>query len=353
MKKSVVLGSLLIVVTLGASLALAGCQKKPVETKSVGKLLIGFSPGASSTLPILALEQDYYAKNGVDIEFVSFSNTADGLAALQLGKVDVGVSFGTAAPLTFVTNGAKFVIIAGNQTAGHPVITKPENANKYTDINSFRGKVVGTPRLYTSDVVWRGALYNAGIDPEKDLTIVDFKRPVDVLEAVKSGKVDVGIGATSITARAYEAGLATPLFSNDIMPDHPCCRVVTTQEVLAANRPALVAFIQALLQAELKFKDDPESAVVANVHQQEMTESYARETSLEPHVKFFIDPNTKAIVSMFEYMKDTEYLDPSLTLDPHSIIDTSLYRDALKEIEKKAPSPYWADLNKRFVEWNS
>ncbi|MDR2500392.1 MAG: ABC transporter substrate-binding protein [Treponema sp.] len=254
-------------------------------------LLVGFAPGSSSTLPMLAADRDYYAKTGVKVEFVSFSNTADGLAALQAKKIDIGLSFGTSAPLTLATKGASLVIIAGNQTGGHPIITKAENALNYTDITAFRGKVVGTPRLYTSDVVWRGALHRAGIVPGRDLEIIEFKRPVDVLEAVKSGKVDVGIGATLITARAAEAGLAMPLFSNDLMPNHPCCRIVTRPDVIKEKRPALKAFLKSLLLAEKLFREDPESAVAANMRQQNWTESYARETSLEPHVNFFIDPN--------------------------------------------------------------
>jgi NitT/TauT family transport system substrate-binding protein len=336
-----------------SAISVSAAGRKDAGSADYGKLVVGFSPGASSTLPIIAVEEGYYEATGVKPEFVSFSSTADGLAALEVGKIDVGVSFGTGAPLTLATKGAKFVIIAGNQTGGHPVITKQENAAQYKDIYGFRGKTVGTPRLYTSDVVWRGALHQAGLVIGRDLEVVEFKRPVDILEAVKSGKIDVGIGSTLITARAFEAGLATPLFTNDLMPNHPCCRVVTTQEVLKNNRPALVAFIEALLLAEKKFRDDPESAVKANVNQQNFTEAYARETSLEPHVKFFIDPNTHAVVDMFNYMKDTEYLDPAITLDPHTLIDTSLYVEALNGLKKKAPSPYWDELTVRFKDWNS
>jgi len=325
------------------------CQQKK---KDAGILVIGFSPGASSTLPILALEEKYYGTEGVGTEFISFSNTADGLAALQAGKIDVGLSFGTSAPLTLSTKGADIVIIAGNQTGGHPVITTKENARLYTDINSFRGKVVGTPRLYTSDVVWRGALYYAGIVPGRDLEIVEFKRPADVLEAVKSGKVDAGIGSTLITAPALEAGLAEPLFSNDLMPDHPCCRVICTSAVIREKRPALVALVKALLRAEKKFYEDPESAVRANVNQQQWKEEYARQTSLEPHVRFYVDPNSNAVTAMWKYMQATNYLDPSLTADPRSLIDTSIYLEALRALGKESPSPYWDKLEARFTEWN-
>ncbi|MDR0568164.1 MAG: ABC transporter substrate-binding protein [Spirochaetaceae bacterium] len=317
-------------------------------------LAIGFSPGASSTLLMLAADQGYYEQEGVKIEMVSFSNTADGLAALQAKKIDIGLSFGTSAPLTLATKGADIRIIAGNQTGGHPIITKTENAVLYQDITGFKGKVVGTPRLYTPDVVWRGALYYAGLVPGRDLEIVEFKRPVDVLEAVKGGKVDVGIGSSIITARAVEdPSLAVPLFSNDLMPDHPCCRVVTRSDVISQKRPALKALIKSLLRAEQKFQEDPEAAVAANIRQQNWTEAYARETSLEPHSKYFVDPNTKAVVAMWDYMKAIEYLDPATAIDPYALIDQSIYREALTELAQERPSPFWDSLLQRYQAWNN
>lgn len=341
------IAALAAVVVLGA--ALAGCAKKESSAYSI---TVGYAPGASSTLPVLALEQGYFADEGLVVEFVPFSNSTDGLAALQARKIDVGLSFGTSAPLTLASKGADMVIVAGNQTGGHPVLVKPEFAAEYTDITAFKGKHVGTPRLYTSDVVWRGALFRAGIVPGRDLEITEFKRPVDILEAVETGKIDVGIGATLITARAAESGIATPLFSNDLMPNHPCCRVVTTPDVIEKNRAGLKALIKGLLRAEKKFGEDPESVVAANIKHWEWTEKYARETSLEPHVKFFVDPNSNAVADMWNYMKETEYLDPSLTLDPRSLIDTSIYVDALSQLKKEYAAPFWDELTVRYKEWN-
>ena len=349
MKKKLLIGALVLVAAAVVVVLKTGLfTEEKVET-----VVVGFSPGASSTLSMIALDQGYFAKEGVKVEFVSFSNSSDGLAALQAKKVDIGLSFGTSAPLTLITKGANFVIIAGNQNGGHPVIAKEENAHLYTGIEAFRGKVVGTPRLYTSDVVWRGALYEAGIVPGSDCEIVEFKRPVDVLEAVKSGKVDVGIGSTLITARAAENGLAIPLFSNDFKPNHPCCRVVSRPDVVQEKGPVLKSFIKALIRAEKKFREDPESAVAANVRQQDWTEAYARETSLEPHVNFFIDPNTNGVVDMWKYMQATEYLDPSITTDPRSFINPSLYIEALRELAAQEPDPFWESLLQRFTDWNS
>jgi NitT/TauT family transport system substrate-binding protein len=320
------------------------------SAEETAPLQIGFQQGGSSTLPMLALQEKFFDQAGVGTNFVPFVSSGDGLNALNLDKLDIGASFGTTAPLTFATKGAKFIIIAGNLSGGHPIITKKENAEQFKDIQGFKGKIVGTPRLFTSDVVWRGAIFKAGLVPGRDLTIIEFKRPNDVLEAVKSGKIDVGIGSSSITVQAREAGLAIPLWSNDLFPHHPCCRIVTTQDTIKNRRPDLVKFIKGLLLAEKKFREDPEAAVKADIEQQHFSEKLARELALEPHQEYSVDPNTKGVVEMWEYMKSINYVDSDL--DPRSLIDASLYLEALTDLQREEPAPIWDEMQARFKKLN-
>ena len=300
---------------------------------------------------MIALNEGYFDQSGVKTDFVLFTNSSDGLNALNAGKLDVGVSFGTGGPLTFVSKGSKFVIIGGNLSGGHPIITKPEHAEEYKSIEDFRGKTVGTPRVFTSDVVFRGALFEAGIDPEKDLTIVEFKRPVDVLEAVKSGKVDVGVGATNIIGQSVQAGLASPLWSNDLSPNHPCCRIVVTEDALRKYRPELVKFLKAELLAEKKFVDDPQSGVRADVEQQKFSEKLASDLVLNPHLQFSVDPNRKGVEAMWAHMKKIGYADGEP--DFSKVIDTTLYFEALQELRKEQPNePFWEKLEQRYKDQN-
>ena len=327
---------------------LIGCGK---QDAAAPVLRVGYQQGGSSTLPMIALNENYFDQSGVKTDFVLFTNSSDGLNALNAGKLDIGVSFGTGGPLTFVSKGSKFVIIGGNLSGGHPIITKPEHADEYKSIADFKGKTVGTPRVFTSDVVFRGALFEAGIDPEKDLTIVEFKRPVDVLEAVKSGKVDVGIGATNIIGQSVQAGLASPLWSNYLWPNHPCCRIVVTEEALQKYRPELVKFLKAELLAEKKFVDDPQSGVRADVEQQKFGEKLASDLVLNPHLQFSVDPNRKGVEAMWAHMKKIGYADGEP--DFSKVIDTTLYYEALQELRKEQPDePFWEKLEQRYKDQN-
>lgn len=325
---------------------LAGCGKE----KQKPPLRIGYQQGSSSTLPMLAKNENYFEQNGIKTDFVLFTSSSDGLNALKSGKLDLGVSFGTCGPLTYIAKGADFVIIAGNLSGGHPIITRAGEGKSIRSVSDFKGKTVGTPRIFTSDVVFRGACAQHGIDLEKDLKLVEFKRPNDVLEAVKSGKVDIGIGASNIIPLALQAGLDIPLWSNDLFPNHPCCRIVATRDAVKNRRQDLVRLLKAELLAEKKFADDPEAAVRAGIEQQMFSEKVARGLILEPHQIFGVDPNRKGVLKMWDFMKKIKYVESDINAD--SYIDTSIYYDALQELRREKPDPYWENLEKRYHEQN-
>ena len=185
---------------------LAACGDSEDVSKSKAaenyEITVGLSQSAGGTLVDIAYQEGYFDEEDLTVNRVGFANSADGLNALQAGKVDVGVSFGTAGPLTFIANGSDFSIIGGHLEGGHPVLVKKENAGEYTSLESYKGKKVGTIRIFTSDIVFRSALEKAGIDWKNDLEIVEFKTGSMLLEAVASGKVDVAVSANSLYAQA-------------------------------------------------------------------------------------------------------------------------------------------------------
>lgn len=315
------------------------------------KLKVGYSAGGGSLLSFIAHDQKLFDKEGLDVELVPFTSSADGLNALNSGKIDVGISFGTGGPLTFISKGSDFVIIGGHLAGGHPVLALPARAREFRTINDYKGKTVATPRLYTADVVWRGALKRAGIDPAKDVKIIELKTPSAVLEAVKSGKVDVGIGAASVLVKAKEAGVAIVGWSNDFFPDHPCCRVVVRNKGVKEDPERYRAFLRAILQAEKVLNTNPDLAVAVNRKYLDLDEKMARDYTLEPHQHLSVDPNRKGVNRMWSDMKAIDYVQSEQ--DINAYINVELYRDALKELTRRNPKDrFYREAKKRFDKQN-
>lgn len=144
----------------------AETEEKEEQTE-LQTIRVGSNPGTGNIFGYIAMDKGFDTEEGYVTEIVPFSNSTDALNALQSDKIDVGVNFGTAAPLTFVTKGADFSIFGGYVSGGMPVYAGQDF--EYTGIESFVGKKVATARAYTPDILWRAAMMNAGYNLELSL----------------------------------------------------------------------------------------------------------------------------------------------------------------------------------------
>ena len=318
------------------------------------EITVGLSQSAGGTLVDIAHQEGYFSDEELTVNRVGFANSADGLNALQAGKVDVGVSFGTAGPLTFIANGSDFSIIGGHLEGGHPILTKKENVGQYTSLESYKGKKVGTIRIFTSDIVFRSALEDAGIDWENEVEIVEFKTGSMLLEAVASGKVDVAVSANSFYAQAVDMGLEAVAWSNDLQEGHVCCRVVTRSELLAEeDGEAYKRFLKALIRAERKKIEEPSVAVAAAKEYMKVDEKVIDSIVNEGHSNYSSDPSKKNVVAMWEQMKEIGYVENVDDIDVNDYVNIDLYERALQElIEENPDDTYYADQLVRFNEQN-
>ena len=313
-------------------------DKENLKDKSY-EINVGYSQSGGAPLLDIGVQEKFFEKEHLKVNLIPFANSADGLNALQAGKIDVGLSFGTAAPLTFIAKGSDFSIIGGHLEGGHPILVKEENKDKYKTLADYKGKKVGTIRLFTSDIVFRSALEDAGIDWRKDLQIVEFKTGQQLLEAVSSGKVDVAVSASSLYAAAKEAKLVPVGWSNDLNPKHVCCRVVTRTELLNKDGgEAYKRFLKGLIQAERVKTEQPEKAVTAARSHFKLDDKTIDSIVNEKHAHYSADPNKKEVLKMWDQMKAIGYVQNVDKLDINKYINVDLYEKALEELIKENPN---------------
>ncbi|WP_409069733.1 ABC transporter substrate-binding protein [Clostridium sp. FAM 1755] len=352
MKKKVISILLLVIFLISA----VGCtnSKKEVskENKETIHLNIGYAPGIGNMLCFIAQDKGLFKEENLEVELIPFTNSSDGLNALNSGKLDLGISFGTAAPLTFITNGANFSFFGGYLSGGHPIYAKKEVADKYKGIKDFKGKKVATPRLYTPDIVWRSAMDKAGINIKSDLELIEMKKPTDVLEAVKSGKADIGIGTGSTYAKAKQAGLEIVDWSNNLWNDHVCCRPVAKTDFIEKNPKSIKKFLKVMIKAEKVWTEEPEFAVKMNEKYLKLDKKMAEEVTLKTNQVIESDPKRKGIIDMWNRMSEIGYLDhKGVNIEDH--INIKMYKEALDEMIKENPNDdFYKKLEKRYKEYN-
>ncbi len=306
---------------------------------SLPKLRVGYVPEPAHGLYFVAKEKGYFKEEGVDVDLFQFGSASEGLAALKANKLDVG-TFGTTAPILFITKGSEFTFIGGMMIGGQAIIARPERLAELSgkNLKVYRGKKIGLVKLSTGDVIFKGALKKAGIDYKKDVTFVEFGTVASVVEAVKKGAVDAGLVYPphfSLAEKNY--GLKVAHYIEEFYPDYTCCRIVAHTGQVNANPETYRKFLTALIRAYKFYKNNPDETVKIYTRALKIDEEIIRnETYVKRVADSNPDPLRKGILDFWQHIRDAGYITQDYPLDRH--INTTLYKQALDDVVRKNPN---------------
>lgn len=160
---------------------------------SRSKLRVAWSaPTMTSGIPVwIAEEKGLFNKNGLDVELKHIASSNLGVSALLAGEIEVAAGFGGPGAVMAVLQGAELAIIAAgapNSSASilaSPSISRPEE---------LRGRRVAiTRRASTSWFSIRTALRKWGMDPDRDVVLLEAGGLGEIMAALKSGAADAGV----------------------------------------------------------------------------------------------------------------------------------------------------------------
>lgn len=349
------------------ALAACGAEEKSVEKSNdetnaaveqkddkTYKLRVGYLKMNGAPLADIAEHEGFFAKENLEVEFVPFNASTDGVNALQSNKIDVGLTFGTTTPLAFIAQGADLDIIGGHMEGGHPVYVPKETADQYKTFADFKGKTIGTVRLSVPDIVFKNALKNAGLDLEKDVKFVEFKSGANLLDAIAARKVDVSFSGTGYLTKATAADLVPFAWSNDVQPGHVCCRAVTRGDYSEEEAVAYKKFLKGLIQAERVKLESPEVALESSRERFNLDDATVNEIVNEEHLINTADPHKKQVEVLWEEMQDLGYVgEEAKDIDLNEYFNLNFYEEALNElIKENEGDEYYTKTLERYKEQN-
>lgn len=306
---------------------------------------------------ILAEQLGLYEEEGVTVDFEQISNLADGLTAVSEDKIDV-LPFGVIPSCSYISQGVDVVMIGGTITEGSEAITTVENADKYSDLEDFKGAKIGCFRMETGHMVMKGLLREAGVDITNDVEFVYLDSQASILEAVQKGEVDLGFVNSGYGYIAQQSGAAVAFDVSEFEQGYPCCRQTTSRNCINTKRDALEKYMVANLRAYEIYQNDPDTAIAALMEYSGQEEAYVRAVmyGAEDYQNAMIvslDPNKNKVSEFYEVMKGNGDIDAATTYDVNDNIDTSIYEDALNELaDRDASDIIVQDLQKEFQENN-
>lgn len=315
-------------------MVLASTSAFAESSTAAKEIRLGYLPTSGHALTFVAKEQGFFADQGLDVQLSQFPNSADGYNALTADKLDV-IAMGSTAPAVYISKGTDLKYIGGLMGEGAAAVVLADRAAEFADIKSFKGKTIATVRMSTGDVVFRNALHDAGIDWSKDVTIQELKSPSIVMDAVKTGKADIGIVWLPYQQIAETQGLKVVQYGDTFSPNHPCCRFVVTAATLDADRDTLVKFEKALIKAYDYIKTNPDESIADVQKYVDFDRTVIADSIFSEHFNFSPDPNKKAIEEWWKMLNTIGFISSSEDIDKH--IDPSVYKQALDELIKEDP----------------
>lgn len=309
-----------------------------VMAAALPKLRVGYVPEPAHGLYFVAKEKGYFKEEGVDVELYQFGSASEGMAALKAEKLDVG-TFGTTAPLLFISKGSDFTFFGGMMIGGQAIITRPDKLAELSgkDLKVYKGKKIGLVKLSTGDVVFKGALKKAGIDYKKDISFVEFGSAAAVVEAVKKGAVDAGlVWPPHFSLAEKNHGLKIAHYIEEFYPKYTCCRIVAPTARLNADPDTYRRFLAGLIRAYRFYKTNQEETIQIYTKSLKIDEDIVRnETYVKKVAESNPDPLRKGILDFWQHILDAGYVPQNYPVDKH--INVDIYKQALDSVIKKNP----------------
>ena len=218
---------------------------------SNNKVTIGYLPSDHDAALFVADQQGLYKQKGIEVELVQFNNGGDLMTAMASGKVDVGY-VGISPVLSSVEKGVPVKIISAAQNEGSGVVVSQNSGiNAPADLN---GKNVATPGEASIQYVLLNILLkNNGLSMDK-VNASAMKTP-SINDAIKSNTIDAGVTFQPFVSSSEADGNKVLTTSHEILPNHPCCVVVASQDLID-KKPDTVKDIVEIHKNSTKFIND-------------------------------------------------------------------------------------------------
>src|SRR5881396_1540818 len=265
-----------------AVVMLASCDGTPARAPSTGSALekphltIGLSVPGATYLPLyVAVDEGTFAKQGIQADVVEFRGGADVIRAAVSGSVDVGV-----VALAEITSG----IDAGQPLkAFYAGFNIPDfdwyGASFIKSLADAKGKRIGITQYGSStDFITRYALTVNGLDPSKDVQIIQAGPPATRLAAMQAGQLDISIFSTPEKFLAAERGYELIYSQKQLSDDYPQHLIFATESFLAAYPNTVKALLRGHTLAVRMAKQDKQRAEQSLIKHLQIDPKYVERT---------------------------------------------------------------------------
>ncbi len=290
----------------------------------------GVNPGLS--LSFIGQKENLYAKHGLDVNIIE-TNTASAVQAMLGGSMQISTGSAGGAFVTATLRGfPPFVLVSSWVNVFPYVLFARQDIREARDLKGKTGQI-GAPFGTAPDVALRYGLTKLGLDPEKDVQLIQMPRSDwgNVVAQLERGDVQFTLLPPPYDRIAEKRGFHALISLPDLGIPWQQNGEWVLRSYLAKNRDAVLRYLKVMADAMKIYFGQKEKTITYLTEflgsNREDTEygyqAYAKWADRNPR------PKVESIRITLDAIKDT--VPKAATADPASFIDTSLVDQLLKE----------------------
>jgi NitT/TauT family transport system substrate-binding protein len=237
-----------------AVIALSFMTAVSISAQEGRRLRAGYTSISGNMLPLWAArEGGYFKKYGLEFDLISMPSGTEGMNALIAneleflaiaGSTTASAALGGADVVTLATTVERlvaFLVVA-------PSIQKPEE---------LKGKSVGISRFGTSiDTGARIAIQHYGLEPVKDVSIVQIGAVASILSAMRGGRIQAAILTYPSIIQARREGYREMLDIASLGMPYASTGITVRRSYLQQRHDTVTSYVKAVVEGIARVKKD-------------------------------------------------------------------------------------------------
>jgi ABC-type nitrate/sulfonate/bicarbonate transport system substrate-binding protein len=222
----------------------------------------GFSP---SVPPFVSFAKPFLLKQDIEIEDILMSSGSLSAQALASGQVKIVLTTSAVVP-QFNLSGGDMVIVAGSiNKLPYQIIARGEIKSPAL----LKGKRIAISRFgSSSEWLVRLSLAKMGLDPDKDVTIIQIGGPSERLAALLNNAAQATLlGPPTSTNAVRTLGMVQLADLTEYETTYPLQSVITTRAFVKENRSLVKRFLRGLGLAFKQYREQPQDGIAFQMKQ--------------------------------------------------------------------------------------
>jgi len=293
------------------------------SSRNSNDITVAYIPCDHEAALFVAEAQDKFKEQGLNVTTRTMSTGSGVVSAIASGDIEIGY-VGIAPALQGISEGVPIKIVGAVNLEGSGIVVDPKS--KIMNTADLKGKKVATPGVSSIQqvlLIYQLQKYNLTAS-DVDISSVDIYMLPSTLA---SERVDAYIAYEPYVSLAPYRNIGNILmYSDEIMPGHPCCVIIARQDFIDQNPQELQKFLN-IHKNSTEFVNSNKNETAQIISKQITTNPDLEEIALS-HVVFVSQVDKSFQEKVLNFMNielQMGYLKKNLTVE--QIFDTRFLGD--------------------------